>query len=95
MLTEVTFDVSAENHADVLPRIVLLFHRLAIPICGLNMKRPKNGRRMSVTIELEADTDHAERIRAHLLKIVQIVSVKERPSANSSRRRRPRRPALR
>jgi acetolactate synthase small subunit len=85
MLNPVTFDVSAENHADVLARIVLLFHRLAIPVHGLTMKRPKQRRRMSLTIEVEADADHAERIRAHLLKIVQVVSVRKRPPAIPSR----------
>jgi acetolactate synthase small subunit len=78
MLNSVTFDVSAENHADILARIVLLLHRLAIPIHGLTMKRPKKWRRMSVTIEVEADPECTERIRANLLKIARVVSVKVR-----------------
>jgi acetolactate synthase small subunit len=86
MLNSVTFDVSAENHADVLARIVMLFHRLAVPIHGLTMKRPKEWRRMSLTIEVEADADRAERIRAHLLKIAQVVSVKRRLHVTTSAR---------
>jgi hypothetical protein len=39
MLKILTFVISAENHPDLLARTVLLFHRLAIPVHALMMRR--------------------------------------------------------
>jgi acetolactate synthase small subunit len=82
MLTRLP-SIWAKNHSDVLAHIVLLLHRMAIPVTALMIKRPKGWRRITLTIEVEADVERAERIRAHLLKIVQVISVKQRAHSNS------------
>lgn len=74
MLNPVIFDISAENHPDVLARVVMLFHRLATPIQALSMKRPKNSKRMKLRVKIEADAGHADRIAASLLKVVPVIS---------------------
>lgn len=79
MLSSLTFVISAGNHQDVLARTVMLLHRLAIPILGLTMKRPKQWRRMSLILEVDAPAEQAERIAAQLLKTVHVVSVTRKP----------------
>jgi hypothetical protein len=61
----VTFDVVALNYPDVLARIELLLHRLAIDVRGVAMERPKQSRRITLTIEIELDLEETERIKAH------------------------------
>jgi len=78
VLNHVTFDISAENHPDVLARIVLLLHRLAVHIRGLTTKRPKRSRTMHITVEVAARGDQTDRIAASLLTLVCVVSVKKR-----------------
>jgi acetolactate synthase small subunit len=75
MLKELTFVVSAENHPDLLARTVLLFHRLAIPIQGLTMRRPQDSPKMRMTIEILADPEQSDRIVANLAKIVHVLSI--------------------
>ena len=88
MLKRFTFVVSAQNHPDVLARIVTLLHRLAIPIEALTMKRPKGRGRMNVIIEVEPDSNRPERIAESLLKVVQVISVKTiLPKAKTRRER--------
>jgi len=78
MLKFVTFVVTAENHPDVLPRAVLLLHRLAIPIRALTMIRPERSARMHMTVHLKLDPARAPRIAANLSKIVHVLSVESR-----------------
>jgi len=54
MLKPLTFVASAENHPDLLARMVLLFHRLAIPICKLTM-RPVDPSHLHIRVEVLAD----------------------------------------
>ena len=71
----VILDVVAVNHPDVLARIVMLLHRLAIDIRGLTMRRPAQWRRMNLTIEIELRLGDLDRIKSNLFKVMQVVSV--------------------
>ena len=82
MLKELTFAVSPENHLDSLARTVLPFPRLAIPVHGLTMRRPKNSPKMRMTIEVLAHTKQSDRIVANLAKLAHFVS-------NETRKQRP------
>jgi acetolactate synthase small subunit len=79
MLKFLTFVVTAENQPDVLPRAVLLLHRLAIPIHALTMIQPEtSSRRIHMTIQLKIDPARVPRITANLSKIVHVLSVESR-----------------
>jgi acetolactate synthase small subunit len=75
----VTLDVEAVNHPDVLARIVMLLHRLAIDIPGLTMRPPAQRRRMNLTIEVELRAGDLDGIKANLFKVMPVVSVTCRP----------------
>jgi acetolactate synthase small subunit len=79
MLKRVTFVVSAENHPDVLARIVLLLHRLPIEIRSFHMQRPRHRRKMILAAEVDMLPEQADRIAASLLKVVQVLSVEALP----------------
>jgi len=72
----VTFVIRAENRADLLARVVLLFHRLNLEIDALYMVRRRSSETMRMTVTVEAKPDQAARIAAHLYKVVQVTSVK-------------------
>ena len=71
-----TFVIRAENRADLLARVVLLFHRLNLEIDALYMVRRRSSETMRMTVTVEAKPDQAARIAAHLYKVVQVTSVK-------------------
>ena len=70
------FVIQAENRADVLARVVLLFHRLNIEITSLYLVRRRASETMRMTVTVEADRDRAVRVEAHLYKVVQVKSVR-------------------
>jgi len=78
MLNHVTFHVVAENHPDVLARIVMLLHRLNLNIQGIAMQRPKQRRRMTLTLDIELLSGEADRVTSNLLKVVRVKSVSSR-----------------
>lgn len=79
MLKLLTFVISAENHPDLLPRTVMTFHRLAIPIQALLMEsRPESSRRIRITVEALAHPGQFERIAESLAKIVHALWVQAR-----------------
>jgi acetolactate synthase small subunit len=80
MLKSLTLVISAQNDPNLLARTVLVLHRLAIPIHGLTMQRPKGSARMRVTIDVLAEPQASNRIAANLAKLVHVVSIKTRQS---------------
>jgi acetolactate synthase-1/3 small subunit len=72
----VTFVVTAENRADLLARLVLLFHRLSVEIHGLSMTRKRTSMAMRLNVTVEVEIEHARRIEAHLYKVVEVRSVR-------------------
>jgi acetolactate synthase small subunit len=71
-----TFVIRADNHADVLPTIVLLFHRLNVEIDALYMLRRRGSESMRVDITIEANRERCRQIEAELSKVVSIRSAK-------------------
>jgi acetolactate synthase small subunit len=71
----ITFAIQAENRADVLARIALLFHRLNVEIHTLSMVRKRGWKTMQMRVVVEAEMGHAHRLKAHLSKVVQVRSV--------------------
>lgn len=72
----VTFVIQAENRADVLARVAMLFHRLNVEIEALYMVRRRGAETMRLSITMQADGERSRRIEANLYKVVNVVSVK-------------------
>ena len=89
MLKTLTFVISAENHPDLLPRTVMLFHRLAIPIHALTMRRPVDDSNMRISLEVVADAKESERIVASVAKLIHVVWVERRKQESKTARSRP------
>jgi acetolactate synthase small subunit len=70
------FVIQAENRADVLARVVLLFHRLNIEITALYLVRRRASATMRMIVTVAADRERAMRMEAHLYKVVQVKSVR-------------------
>jgi acetolactate synthase small subunit len=73
---QVTFVIQAENRADVLPRVVMLFHRLNVEVAALYFVQRQGSETMRLSVTVEADRERAMRMEAHLYKIAYVVSVK-------------------
>jgi hypothetical protein len=54
-----TFVIRADNHADVLPAIVLLFHRLNVEIDALYMLRRRGSETLRIHVTVEANQEVA------------------------------------
>jgi acetolactate synthase small subunit len=78
MLKILSFVISAENHPDLLARTVMLFHRLAIPVHALMMRRPLEDSHLLIRVEVLADPQQSDRIMANLAKMVHVVCVEMR-----------------
>jgi acetolactate synthase small subunit len=91
MLNRVTYLVTAQDHPDVVPRAVMLLHRLAVPIGSLRVERPRKSPVLRLTIEAEVIAGQADRIAENLMKIVYAESVKTfgRPKPRRSAKTRP------
>jgi acetolactate synthase small subunit len=89
MLKILTFVISAENHPDLLARTVLLFHRLAIPVHALMMRRHVGDSHMRMRVEVLADPERSDGIIANLGKIVHVVCVEMRKGETKSPRSTP------
>jgi acetolactate synthase small subunit len=83
MLKTLTFVISAENHPDLLARTVMLFHRMAIPIHALTMRRPTDGSNLRMEVEVVADRDQSQRISAQLAKLIHVAWVETRKPETS------------
>jgi acetolactate synthase small subunit len=86
MLNRVIYLVTAQDHPDVVPRTVMLLHRLAVPIGSLRVKRPEKSPVLRLTVEVEVIAGQADRIAENLRKIVYVTSVEisRRPKHRSS-----------
>lgn len=92
-MNRVIYVVTAEDHPDVVPRTVMLLHRLDVPIGSLLVERRAKSPLLELTIEAEVIAGQAERIAENLMKIVYVMSVqtgrpKRRSSIRSARSRK-------
>jgi hypothetical protein len=81
LMKRVVFVIQAENRADHLARIVLLFpltlfQRLHLEICAFSMVRPRGSETLRLKVTIETAPDCARRIEAHLYKVVEVRSVR-------------------
>jgi acetolactate synthase small subunit len=74
-----TFVVDARKTPEMLARVVLLFHRLAVEIDGLTFQRRKDDGGFCITIQITGHSDKSRRIEANLYKIVDVLSVETIP----------------
>jgi acetolactate synthase small subunit len=72
----VTFVIDAQNQGDVLPRVVLIFHRLNVEIEWMHLTRRRGSEMMRLSIRVMAESEHACRLEAQLYKVVQVTSVR-------------------
>jgi acetolactate synthase I/III small subunit len=72
----ITFVITAENRAELLARLMLLFHRLNVEIHALSMKRKRDSATMRLNVMVEVGEEHARRIEAHLYKVVEVTSIR-------------------
>lgn len=72
----VTFVIQAENRADVLARIVLLFHRLNVEVEALYMVRRRSSESLRIHVTIEANEEGCRRMEANLYKVVDVSFVK-------------------
>ena len=72
----IMFVIKADNRPEVLPKVVLLFHRLNVEIDALYMVRRRNSEMMRMNVTSQSNREISRRIEAHLYKVVQIRSVK-------------------
>lgn len=70
-----TFVVHARRTPELLGRVVLLFHRLAVEIDGLTLERTDGDRGFRITIEIADHIDKSWRIGANLSKLIDVLSV--------------------
>jgi acetolactate synthase small subunit len=88
MLSRVTYLVTAENRPDLLSRVVMLLHRLAVPIEALTVRRSWKSRTLKLTVEAEVIDGQAERVAENLMKLVYVVAVeigRRRPKYRSAK----------
>jgi acetolactate synthase regulatory subunit len=78
LLNRVMFVIQAESRADVLARIVLLFHRLNVDVYAVSMARRRKSETMRLRVTVEVESEHALRLEAHLYKVVEVRSVEAR-----------------
>jgi acetolactate synthase small subunit len=74
-LERVSFVIKAENRADVLARVVLLFHRLNVEIDALYMVRRRRSETMRMSVTIQFSREGSRRIEANLYKIASVASV--------------------
>lgn len=65
----VTFVITAQNQADVLARVVLLFHRLNVEIEWMHLARRRGTEMMRLSIRVTAESEHACGLEAQPYKI--------------------------
>jgi acetolactate synthase small subunit len=79
------FVISARNAGDVLPRVVILFHRSAVGIESIHVPaRRKKRRDLKITITVDGRHTNARRMPAILEKAVDVLSVEVCRSGASS-----------
>lgn len=69
------FVIAAENNADVLARVVLLFHRLAVEIESIRMPARRDISKLHITITVTGRHAQTHRMEASLSKLVDVFSV--------------------
>jgi hypothetical protein len=72
----ITFSIAAEHQADLLARLVLLFHRLNVGIHGLSMVRKRDSATMHLGVTVDVEEGHGRRLEAHLYKLIHVRSVR-------------------
>jgi hypothetical protein len=78
MLKILTFVPPAETHPVLPARTVLLFHRPAIPVHALTMRRPADESNMHLKVEVFAEPEQSGRYLANLAELIQVVGVETR-----------------
>jgi len=69
------FVIVAQNKGDVLPRVVMLFHRLAIEIESIHMPARGKGSELRIAIVVNGKQAQTHRMEASLEKLVDALSV--------------------
>jgi acetolactate synthase regulatory subunit len=73
---QLTFVIAAENRADVLPRLVMVFHRSAVDIKAIHMPlRKKRASQIKLRITVDGNHRNAERMVSLLEQVVEVLSV--------------------
>ena len=72
----VTFEICAENSGEVLPRVVMLLHRLYIEIEALSMVRRREAKKLRLHVTIDAGERLRVRAEESLWKIVNVLDVK-------------------
>jgi hypothetical protein len=75
MLKSVTYLVTAQNRSHVLPRVVMLLDRLAVPIQRLSLERSGKSPPLALLLEAEISAYQAERMAVNLMKLISVTSV--------------------
>jgi acetolactate synthase small subunit len=81
------FAVVAQNNADVLARVVLLFHRLAVEIESVRMPARRSIRELHITITVSGRQAQSHRVEASLYKLVDVLSVETISTGSRSAQR--------
>ena len=74
----VTFAITAENAANVLPRVVMLLHRLQVDIHAVSMIRRERSATTRIFVTTLAKDQKVARIQASLSNLVEVRAVSSR-----------------
>jgi acetolactate synthase small subunit len=88
-MKRVNFVIEAENRAEVLARLVLLFHRLNVEIRALSMERRRDSETMRLRVTIEGEPDQVLRIEAHLYKAFEVRWVETRTAQSRAKLKPP------
>ena len=77
------FVIHARNKADVLARVVMLFHRSAVDIESIRMPARRKRSELQITICVNGQQVQSQRMAAILEKLVDVVSVEMLRRANT------------
>jgi acetolactate synthase small subunit len=78
----VSFEIKTHKTRGVLLRVISLFHRLALDLDGLVFKETAEPNVASLHLTLECEQEATLRIKAQLLKVVEVVSVETKAGRN-------------
>jgi len=78
----VTFTITAANTANVLPRIVMLLHRLQVEIHAVSMVRREKSETTRIFVTTLAKEQMLRRIEASLCNLVEVLAVSHRRTAD-------------
>jgi len=82
------FVILAQNNANVLARVVMLFHRYGVEIEAIRMPARRKRKELQITIFVDGHQAHAHRMDASLYKLVDVLAVEIISGGPSSIRKR-------